>query len=98
MKFLLIQLLVVCCSTIGFAQTTSSPVNGLTASENDPNMRNPKLAKNLTEGQHTELGDFCPECRKNMLKLKRANSNLLNFTNPGDEASNVMKQLNKGRQ
>jgi hypothetical protein len=96
MKFLMIQLLVMCCSILGFAQTTNSSLDSLTNPANDPNMQQ-IVARNATTGQHTELGDYCPECRKNMLKLRQGKSNLFKFTNPGDEASNMMKKLNKGR-
>jgi len=97
MKFLMIQLLVMCCSIFGFAQNID-PSSNLTNPANDPNMQQ-IVARNVTEGRHTELGDYCPECRKNMLKLRLANSNLLKFTNPGDEASNMMNKLklNRGR-
>ncbi|MFN8944395.1 MAG: hypothetical protein ACK5WZ_07205 [Pseudobdellovibrionaceae bacterium] len=96
MKCLVIQLLVVCCSTIGFAQTTNSSLDSLTRSEDDPNLLKKVAGKN-TEGQAAEVGIYCSECIRNMTKRRNANSNLLNFTNPG-EASNMMEELNKGRQ
>ncbi len=98
MKLVLILVMAFSWGSVSLAQGTNA---SFTNSSDDPNLRR-AFSRTGTEGQATDYGFDCPECRAKLAKRAKGRSSLLDNTNPGlgVGASGALKELDKatGRQ
>lgn len=96
MKLFMILIMAFSWSSVTLAQSTNA---SFTNSSDDPNLRR-TVARSGTEGQATDYGFDCPECRAKMAKRSKGKSSLFDTTNPGLDVggTGALNEYEKGRQ